>query len=350
MATKVGINGFGRIGRQVLKSIVERIPGELEVVAINDLFDVDTNAHLFKYDSSYGKFAGSVEVKEGNLVIDGKTVKVLQEKDPAKLPWKDLGVQIVIESTGLFTDAIGDPAKGKAGANVHIQSGGAKKVIISAPAKNEDLTVVIGVNDSKYDPAKHHILSNASCTTNCLAPAAKVVNDKFGIQYAVMCTIHSYTNDQVILDQGHKKEMRRSRAAALNLIPTTTGAAKAIALVIPELKGKFDGYSMRVPSPTVSVVDFTATLSKATTKEELNAAFVEASNGAMKGILGVTYGKAADPLVSTDFKGDDRSSIVDLQYTMVMGGNLVKVVAWYDNEWGYSCRTADLAKLIAQKL
>jgi glyceraldehyde 3-phosphate dehydrogenase len=350
MATKVGINGFGRIGRQVLKSIVERLPQDLEVVAINDLFDVDTNAHLFKYDSSYGKFAGSVEVKDGNLVIDGKTVKVLQEKDPAKLPWKDLGVQIVIESTGLFTDAVGDPAKGKAGANVHIQSGGAKKVIISAPAKNEDLTVVIGVNDSKYDPAKHHILSNASCTTNCLAPAAKVVNDKFGIQYAVMCTIHSYTNDQVILDQGHKKELRRSRAAALNLIPTTTGAAKAIALVIPELKGKFDGYSMRVPSPTVSVVDFTATLGKATTKEELNAAFVEASNGALKGILGVTYGKAADPLVSTDFKGDDRSSIIDLQYTMVMGGNLVKVVAWYDNEWGYSCRTADLAKLIAQKL
>jgi glyceraldehyde 3-phosphate dehydrogenase len=256
----------------------------------------------------------------------------------------------VIESTGLFTDAIGDPAKGKPGANVHIQSGGARKVIISAPAKNEDLTVVIGVNDSKYDPAKHHILSNASCTTNCLAPAAKVVNDKFGILYAVMCTIHSYTNDQVILDQGHKKELRRSRAAGLNLIPTTTGAAKAIALVIPELKGKFDGYSMRVPSPTVSVVDFTATLAKATTKEELNAAFVDASNGALKGILGVTYGKAADPLVSTDFKGDDRSSIIDLQYNMVMGGNLVKVVAWYDNEWGYSCRTADLAKIIAQKL
>jgi glyceraldehyde 3-phosphate dehydrogenase len=350
MATKVGINGFGRIGRQVLKAILERNAKDLEVVAINDLFDVDTNAHLFKYDSTYGKFPGSVEVKEGNLVIDGRTVKVLQEKDPAKLPWKDLGVEIVIESTGLFTDAIGDPAKGKPGANVHIQSGGAKKVIISAPAKNEDLTVVIGVNDSKYDPAKHHILSNASCTTNCLAPAAKVVNDKFGILYAVMCTIHSYTNDQVILDQGHKKELRRSRSAGLNLIPTTTGAAKAIALVIPELKGKFDGYSMRVPSPTVSVVDFTATLSKATTKEELNAVFVEAAGGALKGILGVTYGKAADPLVSTDFKGDDRSSIVDLQYNMVMGGNLVKVVAWYDNEWGYSCRTADLANLIAQKM
>jgi glyceraldehyde 3-phosphate dehydrogenase len=350
MTTKVGINGFGRIGRQVLKAIVERHPKDLEVVAINDLFDVDTNAHLFKYDSNYGRFPGSVEVKEGNLVIDGYTVKVLQEKDPAKLPWKNLGVEIVVESTGLFTDAIGDAAKGKPGANVHIQAGGAKKVIISAPAKNEDLTVVIGVNDNKYDPAMHHILSNASCTTNCLAPAAKIVNDKFGIVYGVMCTIHSYTNDQVILDQGHKKEMRRSRAAGLNLIPTTTGAAKAIALVIPELKGKFDGYSMRVPSPTVSVVDFTATLSKATTKEELNAAFVEASNGVLKGILGVTYGKAADPLVSTDFKGDDRSSIVDLQYNMVMGGNLVKVVAWYDNEWGYSCRTADLARLIAQKL
>ncbi len=350
MATKVGINGFGRIGRQVLKAMVERNAKDLEVVAINDLFDVDTNAHLFKYDSTYGKFSGSVEVKEGNLVINGKTVKVFQEKDPAKLPWKDLGVEIVIESTGLFTDAIGDPAKGKPGANVHIQSGGAKKVIISAPAKNEDLTVVLGVNDAKYDPAKHHILSNASCTTNCLAPAAKIVNDKFGIVYGVMCTIHSYTNDQVILDQGHKKELRRSRAAGLNLIPTTTGAAKAIALVIPELKGKFDGYSMRVPSPTVSVVDFTATLSKATTKDELNAAFIEASTGALKGILGVTYGKAADQLVSTDFKGDDRSSIIDLQYNMVMGGTLVKVVAWYDNEWGYSCRTADLAKMIAQKL
>jgi glyceraldehyde 3-phosphate dehydrogenase len=351
MAVKVGINGFGRIGRQVLKAIMERHPNELEVVAINDLFDVETNTHLFKYDSNYGQFHGTVENEGGNLVVNGHTVKVLAEKDPAKLPWKSLGVDIVIESTGLFTDALGDPAKNKPGANVHIVSGGARKVIISAPAKNEDLTVVLGVNEGSYDPAKHHILSNASCTTNCLAPAAKVVHDKWGILAAVMCTIHSYTNDQVILDQGHKKEMRRSRAAALNIIPTTTGAAKAIALVIPDLKGKFDGYSLRVPTPTVSIVDFTATLSKPTTKEELNAAFTAAANGALKGILGVTNGKATDPLVSTDFKGDPRSSIVDLPSNMVMGGGtLVKVVAWYDNEWGYSCRTADLAALMAGKL
>jgi glyceraldehyde 3-phosphate dehydrogenase len=351
MAVKVGINGFGRIGRQVLKAMIERHGAELEVVAINDLFDVETNAHLFKYDSNYGRFPGTVEIKEGNLVIDGHVVKVLAEKDPAKLPWKSLGVDIVIESTGLFTDALGDPAKNKPGANVHIVSGGARKVIISAPAKNEDLTVVLGVNEGNYDPAKHHIVSNASCTTNCLAPAAKVVHDRWGIVAGVMCTIHSYTNDQVILDQGHKKEMRRSRAAALNIIPTTTGAAKAIALVIPDLKGKFDGYSLRVPTPTVSIVDFTATLSKPTTKDELNAAFVEASIGALKGILGVTNGKAGDPLVSSDFKGDPRSSIVDLPNTMVMGGgSLVKVVTWYDNEWGYSCRTADLAALMAAKL
>ncbi len=350
MTIKVGINGFGRIGRQVLKAIKQRYPGELEVVAINDLFDSNTNAHLFKYDSNYGIYPGTVEVEGNDLLIDGHRVKVFAEKDPGALPWKDLGVDIVIESTGIFTDAIGDPAKGKAGANVHIQKGGAKKVIISAPAKNEDITLVMGVNEDKYDPAKHHILSNASCTTNCLAPAAKIVNDLFKIQYATMTTIHSYTNDQVILDQGHKKELRRSRAAGLNIIPTTTGAAKAVALVIPELKGKFDGYSLRVPTPTVSVVDFTATVEKATTKDELNAAFVEASKGALKGILGVTTGQYADPLVSMDFKGDSRSSIVDLQYTMVMGGTLLKVVTWYDNEWGYSCRTADMAAMLAKSL
>ncbi|NTU75345.1 MAG: type I glyceraldehyde-3-phosphate dehydrogenase [Anaerolineaceae bacterium] len=350
MTVKVGINGFGRIGRQVLKAIVELHGSELEVVAINDLFDSKTNAHLFKYDSTYGIFPGEVKVVDNNLVIDGKTVRVFSEKDPGALPWKELGVDIVIESTGIFTDAIGDPAKGKAGANVHIEKGGAKKVIISAPAKNEDITIVLGVNDDKYDPSKHHVISNASCTTNCLAPAAKVVHEKFGILNAVMCTIHSYTNDQVILDQGHKKEMRRSRAAGLNIIPTTTGAAKAIALVIPELKGKFDGYSLRVPSPTVSIVDFTATVEKSTTKEELNAAFKEAANGSMKGILGFTSGEYGDPLVSTDFKGDPRSSIVDLPSNMVMGGNLVKVVTWYDNEWGYSCRTADLAAMIAKSL
>ncbi len=350
MSVKVGINGFGRIGRQVLKAIIERHGSELEVVAINDLFDTKTNAHLFKYDSNYGIFPGTVEVVGNDLVINGKTVKVFAEKDPANLPWKDLGVEIVIESTGIFTDAIGDPAKGKAGANVHINAGGAKKVIISAPAKNEDFTVVLGVNDDKYDPAKHHIVSNASCTTNCLAPAAKIVHDALKIQNAVMTTIHSFTNDQVILDQGHKKEMRRSRAAGLNIIPTTTGAAKAVALVIPELKGKFDGYSLRVPTPTVSTVDFVATVEKSTTKDELNQLFIDASNGALKGILGYTSGQYGDPLVSMDFKGDPRSSIVDLPYTMVMGGNLVKVVTWYDNEWGYSCRTSDLAAMMAKSL
>jgi len=350
MAVKVGINGFGRIGRQVLKAILEHQAGSLEVVAINDLFDSKTNAHLFKYDSNYGIFPGEVTVDGNDIVVNGKKIKVFAEKDPGALPWKDLGVDIVVEATGVFTDAVGDPAKGKAGANVHIVKGGAKKVIISAPAKNEDLTIVLGVNDDKYDASKHHVVSNASCTTNCLAPAAKVVHEKFGIVHAVMTTIHSYTNDQVILDQGHKKEMRRSRAAGLNIIPTTTGAAKAIALVIPELKGKFDGYSLRVPTPTVSVVDFTATVEKATTKDELNAAFVEASKGAMKGILGVTTGEYGDPLVSMDFKGDPRSSIVDLATNMVMGGTLVKVVAWYDNEWGYSCRTADLAAMMAKSL
>jgi len=257
-------------------------------------------------------------------------------------------VDIVIESTGIFTTARSE--NGKVGADAHILRGGAKKVIISAPAKGEDLTIVLGVNESKYDPAVHHIISNASCTTNCLAPAAKIVHDKFGIVNAVMTTIHSYTNDQVILDQGHKKEMRRSRAAGLNIIPTTTGAAKAVALVIPELKGKFDGYSLRVPTPTVSIVDFVATIEKPTTKEELNAAFVEAANGALKGILGVTTGEYSQPLVSSDFKGDPRSSIVDLPNNMVMGGNLIKVVTWYDNEWGYSCRTADLAKMVAKSL
>jgi glyceraldehyde-3-phosphate dehydrogenase (EC 1.2.1.12) len=348
MKTKVGINGFGRIGRQVLKAISERAGDELEVVAINDLFDAKTNAHLFKYDSNYGIYPGSVEVVDGNLVIDGKTIKVFAEKDPGNLPWKALGVDIVIESTGIFTTARSE--EGKVGADAHILRGGAKKVIISAPAKGEDLTLVLGVNDEKYDPAVHHIISNASCTTNCLAPAAKIVHDNFKILNAVMTTIHSYTNDQVILDQGHKKEMRRSRAAGLNIIPTTTGAAKAVALVIPDLKGKFDGYSLRVPTPTVSIVDFVATIEKPTTKEELNAAFIAAANGPLKGILGVTTGDYDQPLVSSDFKGDPRSSIVDLPNNMVMGGNLIKVVTWYDNEWGYSCRTADLAKLVAKSL
>lgn len=350
MTVKIGINGFGRIGRQVFKAINELHGKELEIVAVNDLFDTKTNAHLLKYDSNYGIYPGTIEAKENELVIDGKSIKVFAEKDPGMLPWKDLGVDIVIESTGIFTDAIGDPAKGKAGARIHIEKGGAKKVIITAPAKNEDITLVLGVNDKSYDSAKHHVVSNASCTTNCLAPAAKVVHDKFGILHGMMTTIHSYTNDQVILDQGHKKEMRRSRAAGLNIIPTTTGAAKALALVIPELKGKFDGYSLRVPTPTVSIVDFVATVEKATTKEELNATFMAAANGPLKGILGYTTGEYGDPLVSMDFKGDSRSSIVDLPSNMVMGGNLIKVVSWYDNEWGYSCRTADLAAMMGKKL
>ncbi len=350
MTVKVGINGFGRIGRQVLKAIMELHGNDVEVVAVNDLFDTKTNAHLFKYDSNYGIFPGKVEAAEGLLIVDGRKIKVFAEKEPGNLPWKDLGVDVVVESTGVFTDANGDPAKGKAGARVHIEKGGAKKVIITAPAKNEDLTLVLGVNDSIYDPAKHHVVSNASCTTNCLAPAAKVVNDNFKIVHGVMTTIHSYTNDQVILDQGHKKELRRSRAAGLNIIPTTTGAAKALALVIPELKGKFDGYSLRVPTPTVSIVDFVAIIEKSTTKEELNAAFIEASKGSLKGILGVTTGEYFDPLTSMDFKGDSRSSIVDLPTNMVMGGNMIKVVTWYDNEWGYSCRTADLAAMMGKSL
>lgn len=350
MSVKVGINGFGRIGRQVFKAINERYPGKLEVVAINDLFDSKTNASLLKYDSNYGIYNAKIEVVDNNLVVDGKTVKVFAEKDPGAIPWKDLGVDIVIESTGLFTDAIGDPAKGKPGANVHIQKGGAKKVIISAPAKNEDITIVLGVNFDKYDPAKHHVLSNASCTTNGLAPVVKIIHDKWVIKYGMMTTIHSYTNDQVILDQGHRKEMRRSRAAGLNMIPTSTGAAKALALVIPDLKGKFDGFSMRVPTPTVSVIDFVATLEKSVTKEELNAAIMDAANGPLKGILGYTTGEYTDPIVSMDFKGDDHSSIVDLPNNMVMGGTMVKVLTWYDNEWGYSCRTSDLAYKISQKL
>ncbi|HMK08326.1 MAG TPA: type I glyceraldehyde-3-phosphate dehydrogenase [Anaerolineales bacterium] len=343
MTTRIGINGFGRIGRQVLKAVLEKYPSELEVVAVNDLFDAATNAHLFKYDSNYGTYRGTVEVRDGNLVVDGHSLRVLAEKDPANLPWKDLGVQIVVESTGVFTDA---KAKGeKPGASVHIEKGGARKVIISAPAKNEDLTLVLGVNDAQYDPKKHHILSNASCTTNCLAPAAKVVHDLVRIRRGVMTTVHAYTNDQRILDLAHK-DLRRARAAGLNIIPTTTGAAKALAKVIPDLEGKFDGFSLRVPTPTVSVVDFVAEVERSTTVDELNAAFEKAAAGPMKGILGITR----EPLVSSDFKGDDRSSIVDALSTMVMAGTMVKVVAWYDNEWGYSVRTADLAARLARSL
>ncbi len=345
MAVKVGINGFGRIGRQVLKAIKERHGSELEVVAVNDLFDAKTNAHLFKYDTNYGKYPGTVEVDGNNLVIDGKPVKVLAERDPGNLPWKDLGVDIVIESTGVFRDKLGDPKSGKPGAVAHIEKGGAKKVIISAPAKNEDITIVLGVNDDLYDPAKHNVMSNASCTTNCLAPAVKVLHDNFKITRGVMTTVHSYTNDQKILDLAHK-DLRRARAAAANIIPTTTGAAKALALVIPEMKGKFDGMAMRVPTPTVSIVDLVVNVEKATTTEEVNAAFKAAAEGKMDGILGY----CEEPLVSMDFKGDSRSSIVDSLSTLVMEGTMIKVVTWYDNEWGYSCRTSDLAAKVAKAL
>lgn len=345
MTVKVGINGFGRIGRQVLKAIIERSGGELEVVAVNDLFDAKTNAHLFKYDTNYGKYPGTVEAVGNDIVVDGKLIKVFAQKDPGMLRWGDEGVDIVIESTGIFTNAKSDPEKGKAGADVHIVKGGAKKVIISAPAKGEDLTIVLGVNEGMYDTTKHHIVSNASCTTNCLAPAAKIVNDMLTIKRALMTTIHSYTNDQKILDMAHK-DLRRARAAALSMIPTTTGAAKAVALVIPELKGKFDGYAIRVPTPTVSIVDFVADVEKPTTKEELNAAFKAAAEGPLKGILGF----CEEPLVSMDFKGSDVSSTIDAELTTVMDGTMVKVVTWYDNEWGYSCRTADLALLMAKAL
>jgi glyceraldehyde 3-phosphate dehydrogenase len=335
MTTRVGINGFGRIGRQTLKALIERTP-DAEVVAVNDLMSVELNALLFKRDSTYGPFEGSVEHTDSSLIVDGKEIKVLSERDPAALPWGDLGVDIVIESTGIFTDAT--KAAG------HLE-GGAKKVLISAPAKNEDATIVLGVNEDVYDSSKHHIISNASCTTNCLAPAAKVVHDNWVIKRGLMNTIHSYTNDQNVLDVYHK-DPRRARAAALNIIPTTTGAAKALALVIPDLKGKFDGFSLRVPTPTVSVVDFTAELERDATADELNAAFQAAADGPMKGILGVE----TQPLVSSDFRGDDRSSIIDAPSTMSLGGNFVKVLAWYDNEWGYSCRCADLVKYMGDRL
>ncbi len=335
MATRIGINGFGRIGRQSLKAMLERYPRDLEVVAVNDLTDTKTNAHLLKYDSTYGRFPGEIEATADSLIVNGHTVKVLSQRDPAQIPWADLGIEIVIESTGLFTDA--------SKASAHLQ-GGAKKVIISAPAKGEDITMVLGVNEDMYDPAKHNIISNASCTTNCLAPAAKVINDTFGIEKGLMNTIHSYTNDQRILDQVHK-DLRRARSAGVNIIPTSTGAARALALVIPELKGRVDGMSLRVPTITVSVVDFVATLRKETTKEEVNEAFKQAAAGPLKGILEYSD----EPLVSMDFRGDPHSSIIDGLSTMVEGGNLVKVLAWYDNEWGYSCRVADLINFVAQK-
>jgi glyceraldehyde 3-phosphate dehydrogenase len=337
---RVGINGFGRIGRQTFRALRDEYAEQVEVVAVNDLTDTRTLGYLLQYDSNYGFFEGDVQIEEKSLRIISDTIngseeqvlQVLAERDPASIPWGDLGVDVVIESTGRFTDA--DQAR------AHLK-GGAKKVIISAPAKGEDLTVVMGVNHEQYDHTKHHIISNASCTTNCLAPVAKVLLERFGIVKGLVTTVHSYTNDQVILDQPHK-DLRRARAAALNISPTTTGAAKAISLVIPELKGKLDGFSLRVPTSTVSIIDFKAVVGRNTTIEEVNAALKEASEGDLEDILGYEE----EPLVSTDYRGDPRSSIVDALSTQVIGGDLVQVVSWYDNEWGYSCRVADLAAYI----
>ncbi len=335
MATKVGINGFGRIGRQILKAVIENYKGKLEVVVLNDLTDTKTNAHLFRYDSNYGAYQGRVEATEDSIVIDGKAVKVISERDPGKIPWSDYGIELVVESTGLFTNA--------EKASAHMQ-GGAKKVIISAPAKGEDLTVVLGVNEDTYDPKKHHVISNASCTTNCIAPVVKVLNDSFGVEKGLMSTIHAYTNDQRILDQVHS-DLRRARAAAMNFIPSTTGAAKAVTVVIPELAGRIHGMAYRIPTSTVSVVDFVADLSKEAAADDVNAALKKASQGQLKGILGY----CEEELVSIDFKGNPLSSIVDAPSTMVIGGNMVKVLAWYDNEWAYACRVADLLDFIAKK-
>jgi glyceraldehyde 3-phosphate dehydrogenase len=334
--TRIGINGFGRIGRQTLKAMLERHPDQLEVVAVNDLADDETNAHLFKYDSTYGRFAGEVRAGDSAIVVNGHEIRSFSERDPAALPWGDLGVDIVVESTGIFTDATK--------AQAHLDAG-AKKVIISAPAKNEDVTIVLGVNEGRYDPEQHHIVSNASCTTNGLALPAKVIFDAFGIEHGLMTTVHSYTNDQNVLDVFHK-DLRRARSAGQNIIPTTTGAAKALALVIPELKGRFDGFSLRVPTPTVSVIDFVAVTERPVTAESANDALRAAAAGPMNGLLGVVD----EELVSMDFKGDERSSIVDAPSTMVTGDTLLKVIAWYDNEWGYSCRVADLAAFIAERL
>jgi glyceraldehyde 3-phosphate dehydrogenase len=351
MTVKVGINGFGRIGRQVLKAIRDNHPEELEVVAFNDIGDLKTMAHLLKYDTNYGRFDGVVEVAGDGLIIDGMPVKAFKETDPANIPWRDLGVEIVIEGTGIFTikqDGVNKKGKVVKGAENHITKGGAKKVIITAPAEGEDITLVLGVNHDKYDPAKHHVVSNASCTTNGLAPAVKVANDKYGIKRGFMTTIHAYTNDQKILDLPHS-DLRRARAAAMNIIPTSTGAARALKLVIPDMAGKLDGYALRVPTSTVSVIDLTVELEKATTTEELRQDYRDAAAGALKGIL-----QAVDePLVSIDFKGDPHSSSIDLPFTQVLGkesSNFAKIVAWYDNEWGYSVRTADLAALMAKSL
>lgn len=333
---KVGINGFGRIGRNVFKVLVDKYGNDIEVVAINDLTDPETLAHLLKYDTLYGKFNGTVEATENSIIVNEKEIRIFAERDPKNIPWGLQGADIVIESTGLFTDATK--------AKTHIEAG-AKKVLISAPAKNEDITIVLGVNEDKYDAENHNIISNASCTTNCLAPFAKVLDEKFGIVQGLMTTIHSYTNDQKILDAPHK-DLRRARAAGESMIPTTTGAAKAVALVLPQLKGKLNGMAVRVPTPTVSMTDLVCELGKSVSVEEVNGALREAAEGKLNGILGFSE----EPLISMDFRGDERSSIVDTLSTMVMGDNLVKVVAWYDNEWGYSNRLADLTKYVADRL
>lgn len=335
MAVKVGINGFGRIGRLTLRAILQKYPGEIEVLAINDLFDSKTNAHLFKYDTNYGPWRGDVQAEQDAIVIDGKRIAVYAEKDPSLIPWQQHDIDVVVESTGVFTDAE------KAKAHLHDS---VKKIIISAPAKNEDITIVLGVNQDCYNPAQHHIISNASCTTNCLAPVAKVLQDNFGIESGFMTTVHAYTNDQRTADQAHK-DLRRARAAAMNIIPTTTGAAKAISLVIPELKGKMHGLALRVPTATVSLVDLTVNLSKAATEEQINAAMKTAAEGPMKGILAYTE----DPVVSMDFRGDSHSSIFDALSTMALTDTFVKVMAWYDNEWAYSERVADLIDFMVKK-
>ncbi len=334
MAIKLGINGFGRIGRNLLRAAIG--DSEIEFVAVNDLTDSKTLAHLLKYDSVHGKFDGTVEAGDSEIIVNGKSIKVLSERDPADLPWGDLGVQVVVESTGIFTK--------RADAEKHLKAG-AKKVIISAPASDEDITIVLGVNDDKYDPANHHIISNASCTTNCLAPVAKVLHDKFKIKHGLMTTTHAYTNDQKILDLPHK-DLRRARAAAVSMIPTSTGAAKAVGLVLPDLQGKLDGMAIRVPIQDVSVVDLVAEVEADITAEEVNAAFREAADGPLKGILEITD----EPLVSVDFLGNPASSTVDAISTKVLQNKMVKVLSWYDNEWGFSCRMVDLIKKVGQTL
>lgn len=348
MAVKIGINGFGRIGRLVARAILARKAGDMELVAVNDLTDSKTNAHLLKYDSVHGRLDNEIKATaDDEISVDGRKIKVFKEKDPSAINWKSLGVDIVVEATGLFTikkDGVNKKGKEVKGAENHITKGGAKKVIISAPAEGEDITIVLGVNEGKYDPKNHHVVSNASCTTNCLAPFAKVLQDNWGIEKGLMTTIHAYTNDQKVHDMAHS-DLRRARAAAVSMIPTSTGAAKAIGLVMPELKGKLDGFAIRVPTPNVSVVDLTVQLAKPATAEEINAAIKKAAEGPMKGIMEYVE----EPLVSIDFNHSPASSSVDAKSTKVIGGNFAKVLAWYDNEWGYSCRVIDLIAYMVKK-